>query len=150
MVVFKVRRSRRTVVFVCSESEMSVLAFCVRLGVTWRIQDRRLLHTRHSLLQMARHRVYQIAAGHEDRNSADSLRIDPALRLAIGKEHDVRAASSMLSRLENEVLGKVDGRKARTGAASEEIPWEQTSCMPGKTGDAARKNTKGDWTRPYR
>jgi hypothetical protein len=38
-------------------------------------------HTEHALVQMVRQRVYQIAAGYEDCNDADYLRIDPALRL---------------------------------------------------------------------
>ncbi|HBK79638.1 MAG TPA: hypothetical protein DDZ83_08135, partial [Nitrospinae bacterium] len=42
---------------------------------------------------------------YEDCNDADHLRIDPALRLAIGKGHNAGAGQSMLSRLENEVLG---------------------------------------------
>jgi hypothetical protein len=46
-------------------------------------------HTRHSLVQMIRQRIYQIAAGYEDCNDAEFLRIDPALRLAIGKDHMV-------------------------------------------------------------
>jgi hypothetical protein len=54
---------------------------------------------------MVRQRVYQIAAGYEDCNDADYLRIDPAPRLAIGKDHKVGAGQSMLSRLENDVLG---------------------------------------------
>jgi hypothetical protein len=45
-------------------------------------------HTRHSIVQMIRQRVYQIAAGYEDCNDADHLRIDPALRLAIDKGQD--------------------------------------------------------------
>ena len=53
---------------------------------------------------MNRQRVYQIAAGYEDCNDADHLRIDPALRLALGKGHKMGASQSMLSRLENEVL----------------------------------------------
>ena len=44
-------------------------------------------HTKHALVQMVRQRVYQIAAGYEDCNDADFLRIDPALRLALGKDH---------------------------------------------------------------
>jgi len=71
--------------------------------------SRSLLHTKHSLLQMARQRVYQIAAGYEDCNDADFLRIDPALRLAIGKNDEVGASQSMLSRFENEVLGNDAG-----------------------------------------
>ncbi len=69
-------------------------------------------HTRHSLVQMIRQRVYQIAAGYEDCNDANYLRIDPALRLAIGKDHKVGAGQSMLSRLENDVLGNVAGLTA--------------------------------------
>jgi len=47
--------------------------------------SRSWVHSKHSLLQMVRQRVHQIAAGYEDCNDADFLRIDPALRLAIGK-----------------------------------------------------------------
>lgn len=35
-------------------------------------------HTKHSLVQTVRQRVYQIAAGYEDCNDADFLRIDGA------------------------------------------------------------------------
>jgi hypothetical protein len=55
-------------------------------------------HTKDSLVQMVRQRVYQIAAGYEDCNDADFLRIDPALRLALGKDHQAGAGQSMLSR----------------------------------------------------
>ena len=73
-------------------------------------------HTKHSLVQMVRQRVYQIAAGYEDCNDADFLRIDPALRLALGKDHQVGASQSMLSRLENDVLGNAMGLEALDGA----------------------------------
>jgi hypothetical protein len=56
-------------------------------------------HTKHALDQMVRQRVYQMAAGYEDCNDADFLRIDPALRLALGKDHRFGASQSMLSRL---------------------------------------------------
>ncbi len=81
------------------------------------LEDRRSpVHTRHSLVQMIRQRVYQIAAGYEDCNDADHLRIDPALRLALGKGHKMGASQSMLSRLENEVLGNETGLKALDSA----------------------------------
>jgi hypothetical protein len=67
------------------------------------------VHSNHTQLQMVRHRVYQIAAGYEDCNDADFLRIDPALRLAIGKGDEAGAGQSRLSRLENEVLGTEAG-----------------------------------------
>src|SRR4030042_2423531 len=73
-------------------------------------------HTKHALVQMVRQRVYQIAAGYEDCNDADYLRIDPALRLAIGKDHKVGAGQSMLSRLENDILGNEAGLQALDGA----------------------------------
>ena len=56
-------------------------------------------HTKHALVQMVRQRVYQIAAGYKDCNDADYLRIDPALRLALGKDHRLGTIQSMLSRL---------------------------------------------------
>jgi hypothetical protein len=73
-------------------------------------------HTKHALVQMVRQRVYQIAAGYEDCNDADFLRIDPALRLALGKDHRLGAGQSMLSRLENDVLGNAVGLEALDGA----------------------------------
>jgi hypothetical protein len=70
------------------------------------------VHSTYTQLQMVRQRVYQIAAGYEDCNDADFLRIDPALRLAIGKCDEAGAVQSRLSRLENEVLGTESGLKA--------------------------------------
>ena len=70
-------------------------------GCSQLVDDRSASHKKHSFEQMIRQRVYQIAAGYEDCNDADYLRIDPALRLATGKNHDVAASQSMLSRLEN-------------------------------------------------
>jgi hypothetical protein len=70
------------------------------------------VHLSHTQLQMVRQRVYQIAAGYEDCNDADFLRIDPALRLAIGKGDKDGASQSRLSTLENEVLGTEAGLQA--------------------------------------
>jgi len=81
------------------------------------LEDLRLpSHTRHSMVQMIRQRVFQIAAGYEDCNDADLLRVDPALRLALGKDHRLGASQSMLSRLENDILGNVMGLEALAGA----------------------------------
>lgn len=44
-------------------------------------------HTKHTLVQMICQRVCQITAGYEDCNDTDHARIDPFLRLAIGKGH---------------------------------------------------------------
>ena len=69
-------------------------------------------HTKHTHVQMSRQRVYQVGAGYEDCNDADFLRIDPALLLALGKDHGFAASQSMLSRLENDILGTEQGLKA--------------------------------------
>ena len=70
------------------------------------------VHIRHSMVEMIRQRVYQIAAGYEDCIDADLLRIDPALRLAIGKDHKGCAGQSMMSKLENDYLGNGQGYMA--------------------------------------
>lgn len=80
-------------------------------------EDRRSsVHTSHSLIQMIRQRIYQIAAGYEDCNDADHLRIDPALRLVIGSGHKIGVSQSMLSLPENEVLGNGSGLEALVAA----------------------------------
>lgn len=66
-------------------------------------------HTKHTLVQMIRQRVYQMAAGYEDCNDADFLRVDPALRLSLGKDQKFGAGQSALSRLENDILGNAQG-----------------------------------------
>jgi len=47
---------------------------------------------------------------------ADFLRIDPALRLALGKDHQAGADQSMLSRPENDILGNEAGLDALEAA----------------------------------
>jgi len=73
-------------------------------------------HTKHSLVEMIRQRACQIAASYEDCNDADFLRIDPALRLALGKDHQAGAGQSRLSRLENDILGNEAGPQALEAA----------------------------------
>jgi hypothetical protein len=73
-------------------------------------------HTKHSLVQMIRQRVYRIAASYADCNDADFLRIAPALRLALSKDHQAGAGQSMLSRLENDILGNEAGLQALEAA----------------------------------
>jgi hypothetical protein len=76
------------------------------------VDNRSASHSKHSFEQMIRQRVYQIAAGYEDCNDADYLRIDPAMRLALGKGHRFGASQSVMSRLENDILGTTAGRQA--------------------------------------
>ncbi len=50
------------------------------------IRDQRLPErVTHTLLELVRQRVYQIAAGYEDGNDANTLRSDPALKIAVGR-----------------------------------------------------------------
>jgi hypothetical protein len=80
--------------------------FGILEGLGEALEDKRSpSHTRHSMVQMIRQRVLQMAAGYEDCNDADFLQIDTALRLSSGKGFELGASQSMLSRLENEVLG---------------------------------------------
>ena len=61
---------------------------------------------RHSLADLVRQRVFQIACGYEDQNDADTLRHDPLLKLVCGRlpESGADLASQpTLSRLENAV-----------------------------------------------
>jgi hypothetical protein len=69
-------------------------------------------HTKHSFEQMIRQRVYQIAAGYEDCNDAHLLWIDRPLRLALDKGHQSGAGQSVMSRIENEILGTAAGQEA--------------------------------------
>ena len=75
-------------------------------------------HTDHAMLQLLRQRVYQVAAGYEDCNDANHLRVDPALRLALGKEHESGASQSALCRFENKILATGQGLKALENAIS--------------------------------
>jgi len=87
--------------------------FNITAPVTERMEDpRRASHLRHTYVDLIRQRVHQMAAGYEDCNDANHLRIDPALRLALGKDEDYGASRSMLSRLENEILGNEKGMAA--------------------------------------
>src|SRR6185312_16631228 len=64
---------------------------------------------RHSLADLVRQRVFQIACGYEDQNDADTLRHDPLLKLVCGHlpEPDAPLASQpTFSRLENAVSAR--------------------------------------------
>ena len=61
---------------------------------------------RHSVLEMLRSRVHAIASGYEDANDLDTLRDDPALKLASGRcplSGDSLASQPTVSRFENSV-----------------------------------------------
>jgi hypothetical protein len=68
------------------------------------VPDHRRRRRRHTLLELLRQRIYQIVAGYEDQNDANTLRTDPLLKLVCGRlpESDPDLASQpTFSRLEN-------------------------------------------------
>jgi hypothetical protein len=74
------------------------LAACIR-------DERDQSKLQHSVHDMLRQRIYGIACGYEDCNDATTLRMDPALKMAVGRapgEYDL-ASQPTLSRLETGV-----------------------------------------------
>jgi len=84
----------------------------IESGCNHLVDERSASHKKHTYEQMIRQRVYQIAAGYEDCNDADLLRVDPALRLALDKGKQFGASQSVMSRLENDILGTSAGQDA--------------------------------------
>jgi len=73
------------------------------------LPDYRRRRGRHSLLDLLRQRIFQIAAGYADQNDADTLRADPLLKLVCGRlpETDPDLASQpTLSRFENSLSAR--------------------------------------------
>jgi hypothetical protein len=80
------------------------LGLCAALAS--RVPEWRHGPVHHSLLELVRQRVFQIACGYADQNDADTLRSDPLLKLVCGRlpESSTDLASQpTLSRLENAV-----------------------------------------------
>ena len=68
------------------------------------LPEQRAANRRHSLLNLLRQRVFQIACGYEDQNDADTLRHDPLLKLVCGRlpvTDSPLASQASLSRLDN-------------------------------------------------
>ena len=80
------------------------LAVCVAVAAC--VPEWRRRAVRHSLEDLVRQRVYQIACGYADQNDAETLRRDPLLKLVCGQlpESGAELASQpTFSRLENAV-----------------------------------------------
>lgn len=85
-----------------------------RLDVTSRFSscmiDRRdSAKTRHTITDQFRQRVYQICLGYEDANDADTLRSDPAFKIAVGRRpetDDDLASQPTITRFENAVTDR--------------------------------------------
>ena len=88
----------------------AAFASCLR---DWRKDPSR---SRHSLEQLVRQRVFQMACGYEDQDDADTLRSDPLFKLVCGQlpdsGHDL-ASQPTLSRLENSATRQSCRRIAR-------------------------------------
>jgi Transposase DDE domain group 1 len=80
----------------------AVLGLCAALAAA--SPDPRRRRGRHSRLDLLRQRLYQLVAGYEDQNDADTLRHDPLLKLVCGRlpasDPDL-ASQPTLSRFEN-------------------------------------------------
>ena len=82
-----------------------------RLGLTHALasvlQDQRdPKRTRHSMTDLLRQRIFQIAAGYEDQDDSDTLRSDPIFKLLLGRLPETGAALASqptMSRFENGV-----------------------------------------------
>ena len=105
-----------------------------QIGLTERVTacltDPRLAsRIQHSLLDLIRQRVYQLAAGYEDCNDADRLRFDPALKLAVG-----RAPVSGAELASQPTLSRLEGTIAEEECeAINAVLLEQFLACPRKT-----------------
>jgi hypothetical protein len=85
-----------------------------RLGLTDKMarllgERRQTGKIRFDLVTLLKERIYAIAAGYEDCNDLDTLKDDPALRIACGKDiqaHRALASQPTLSRFENAVTAR--------------------------------------------
>lgn len=92
-----------------------------RLALSARLADclvdrREAAKVGHQRIEQLRQRIYQIAMGYEDCNDADTMRADPALKVAVGRlPESERHLSSQptLSRFENAVGERELGRLNR-------------------------------------
>lgn len=94
---------------ITSDAGLVVLReFDERLGLTRGLgklvaDSRDQRYVEHSVVDLVRQRIYQIAAGYEDANDAKFLRDDPAMRAVVDRVDRPLASQPTLSRLENGV-----------------------------------------------
>jgi hypothetical protein len=85
----------------------TALGLCMALAAE--VPDWRRRAGRHSIHDLVRQRVFQIACGYEDQDDADHLRTDPLLKLVCGRLPETApdlASQPTLSRLENAVSAR--------------------------------------------
>ena len=93
------------------------------------------LFIEHHTHEMLCQRIYQIAAGYEDCNDADTLRSDPTFQTIVGKS-DPLASQPTLSRLENHADEQTIERLA---------PWVFSGFCTMPT-ESEKLRTKSYWT----
>jgi len=85
-----------------TESQLGIISILTKC-----INDtRRSSSITHSVNELSTQRVFQIACGYEDCNDSNSLRIDPALKMSLGRLHETGldlASQPTFSRLENTI-----------------------------------------------
>ena len=84
--------------------------------------DRHQSYVDHSLCDLRRQRVFQIALGYEDANDCDSLRSDPAMKMACDRlpvTGDGLASQPTMSRYENQDMV----------ASCIGLPWRSSICL---------------------
>jgi hypothetical protein len=105
---------------ITSDSGLLLLRqFDAQLALTQKLtglfNDRRNpLFIEHHTHEMLCQRIYQIAAGYQDCNDADTLRQDPTFQTIVGKS-DPLASQPTLSRLENQADGETIERLGAVG-----------------------------------
>lgn len=113
--------------------------------------------TRHSMIDLLRQRVFQIAGGYQDQDDSDSLRDDPILKLLLGRAPETGAALASqptISRFENGVGPKTLYQMAdvfvaqfiRSYAAPPEVivlDFDDTADLVHGQQEQARFNTHG-------
>ncbi len=85
-------------------------------AIACHIPEWRKRQGQHSLVELVRQRVYQIACGYEDQNDSDTLREDPLLKLACGRLPESGqdlASQPTICRMENATTSRACYRMAR-------------------------------------
>jgi len=78
--------------------------FQLTADVARRVSDARDgRYVTHDVATLVRQRLYQIAAGYEDANDADRLRLDPAFQLVAGDGRTALGSQPTLSRFDNDL-----------------------------------------------
>ena len=83
--------------------EVEIVTGIIKTSSDSVIDKRSAAHIKHSLYELIQQRVFQICCGYEDCNDADTLKNDPAFKVATGRQLQDKPLASQptLSRLDN-------------------------------------------------